>query len=38
VTGTANYARYGDKATPSIWLTTLVVTFLCGTAAAFLGF
>lgn len=38
VTGIANYARYGDKTTPSIWLVTFAITFLCGTAAAFLGF
>lgn len=38
VTGIANYARYGDQAAPSLWLITLVITFLCGTAAAFLGF
>ncbi|HQA08621.1 MAG TPA: hypothetical protein PLM20_02720 [Syntrophomonadaceae bacterium] len=38
VTGIANYARYGENATPNIWLITLAITFLCGTAAAFLGF
>jgi len=38
VTGIANYARYGDNATPGIWLMTLAITFFCGTAAAFLGF
>jgi hypothetical protein len=38
VTGIANYTRYGDNATSSIWLITLAITFLCGTAAAFLGF
>lgn len=38
VTGIANYARYGDKATSNIWIITLAITFLCGTAAAFLGF
>lgn len=38
ITGIANYARYGDNATPSIWLLTSAVTFICATAAAFLGF
>ncbi|MGI6412796.1 MAG: DUF6773 family protein [Syntrophomonadaceae bacterium] len=38
VTGIANYARYGEQAASSLWLTTLVITFLSGTAAAFLGF
>ncbi|MGI6453039.1 MAG: DUF6773 family protein [Syntrophomonadaceae bacterium] len=38
VTGIANYARYGDNANPFIWLTTLGITFLSGTLAAFLGF
>lgn len=38
IAGSANYTRYGDKATPDIWLTTFAVTFLCGTAAAFVGF
>ncbi len=38
IAGSANYARYGDKATSDIWLATFAVTFLCGTAAAFVGF
>ena len=38
VTGIANYTRYGDNTTSSIWLITLLITFLCGTAASFLGF
>jgi purine-cytosine permease-like protein len=38
VTGIANYTRYGDNAAPYIWLITFAITFLCGTAAAFLGF
>ncbi len=38
VAGTANYARYGDNTTPGIWLISFAITFLCGTAAAFLGF
>lgn len=38
VTGISNYARYGDKTTPSILFFTLAITFLCGTATAFLGF
>jgi purine-cytosine permease-like protein len=38
VTGIANYARYGDNSSPSIWLITFAITFLCGTAAALLGF
>lgn len=38
VTGAANYARYGDNAPPNIWLVTFAITFLSGTAAAFLGF
>lgn len=38
VAGAANYARYGENATPNIWLITFLITFLCGTAAAFLGF
>ncbi|NLO21774.1 MAG: hypothetical protein GX119_07210 [Syntrophomonadaceae bacterium] len=38
VTGIANYSRYGDNATSGIWLITLAITFLCGTAGAFLSF
>jgi uncharacterized membrane protein len=38
VTGIANYTRYGDNTAPYIWLITFAITFLCGTAAAFLGF
>lgn len=38
VTGMANYTRYGENATLHIWLITFAITFLCGTAAAFLGF
>jgi len=38
VTGIANYSRYGDNTTPSIWLATLAITFLCGTAGAFISF
>lgn len=38
VTGVSNYARYGDKTTPGILFITFAITFLCGTAAAFLGF
>jgi purine-cytosine permease-like protein len=38
ITGIANYTRYGDKTTSSIWLITLLITFLCGLLPAFLGF
>jgi len=38
VTGIANYARYGENATPNLWLLTSLITFLCGTAGAFLSF
>lgn len=38
IAGSTNYARYGDKATSDIWLATFAITFLCGTAAAFVGF
>ncbi len=38
VTGIANYARYGENATPNLWLLTSLITFLWGTAGAFLSF
>jgi len=38
VTGIANYARYGENAPPNLWLFTSLITFLCGTAGAFLIF
>ncbi|MGI6469407.1 MAG: hypothetical protein GXZ09_02940 [Syntrophomonadaceae bacterium] len=38
VTGIANYARYGENAPPNLWLFTSLITFLCGTAGAFLSF
>lgn len=38
IAGTSNYIRYSEKFTNGLLLITLIITFICGTFAAFLGF